>query len=86
MKFSFEIENLRDLVHSAGLTVEDIGQRLGRSESNTRDKLTGRRALYLDEVGAIAAAITEGGRVKVTKAQLLKLLGSGRVQVRGFVD
>jgi len=86
MKFSFEIDNLRDLVQSAGLTVGDIAQRLGRSESNARDKLTGRRALYLDEVGPIAAAITESGRVAVTRARLLKFLGSGRVQVRGYVE
>ena len=86
MRFNLEVDNIRDLIHSAGLTIDEVAQRLGRSESVTRQKLKGERSLFLDEVGAIAAAITDAGRVKVSEGTLLKLLGRGRVRVRGFVD
>lgn len=86
MEFKLNVDNLKDLINSAGLTVTEAARCIGRHESITRQKLRGERTLFLDEVDAMAEAITAAGRIEVTRDQLLELLGRGRVKVRGYVD
>lgn len=84
MKFSVTVENVRDLIHSAGVTVGDVAVRMGRSESMTAQKLIGTRPLFLDEVGAIAGSINAEGRITVTEEQVIRLIGKKNIKVRGF--
>ncbi len=85
MRFTVEIQNVRQLLSAAGVPVGTLAKRLGRSEPMTSLKVKGMRPMFLDEVGAIVGAINDGGRMTVTENQIIKLIGKKNLKVRGFV-
>jgi len=86
MKFSIEISNVRELVHSAGVTIAVLATHMGRSESIVAQKINGTKPLFLDEIPGIVGAVNDAKRIKVTEEEVIKLVGKGVIKVRGFVD
>jgi len=84
MRFTVEVNNIRELIAAAGVPMGALAQQLGRSETMASNKLKGKRSLFLDEVGAIVGAINDHGRMTVTDAQVIKLIGKHNLKVRGF--
>jgi len=83
MKFTIECKTIRELIAAAGVPVGVLAKRLGLSDSMTSQKATGERPFFADEIGAVAAAINEAGRVKVTNKQVIELIGKANIKRRG---
>ena len=84
MKVTVQVDNVRDLVDSAGVTVGALAQRMGRHVSIASLKLKGVKPIFMDEIGAIVGAINAAGRMTVTEEQVIKLIGRKNIKVRGF--
>lgn len=85
MKFQVTVNDVRELVGSAGVTTGLLAQRMGLSDSMVSLKLKGLRPIFADEVGAIVGAINAVARMKVTEDQVIRVIGKNNLKVRGFV-
>ena len=85
MKTTVGIETLRELISASGIGLAAIAERLGLNQSTVSLKINGDRPLFLDEMGPIAAAINAGGRVKVSEAEVINLIGRTNLKQRGYL-
>ena len=85
MKTTVGIETLRELISASGIGLAAIAERLGLNQSTVSLKISGDRPMFIDECGPIAAAINAGGRVKVSEADVIDLVGRANLKQRGYL-
>jgi hypothetical protein len=86
MQFHFltKVRTIRELAEISGVPMIEIANTLGLSITMTHLKLKGARAIFLDECSALAQAMNQGGRLKVTESEIEALIGRENLKVRGF--
>jgi len=84
MNITVKVANVRELMTAAGVPMSVLAKQMKLSESMVALKIKGLRPMFLDEVGAIVAAVNSIGRTTVTLEEIIKLIGKKNLKVRGF--
>jgi hypothetical protein len=81
-----KIQTIRELAEISGVPMKEIAAHLGLSVTMTHLKFKGTRAIFIDECGKIAKAMSHTGRLSISAEDVIKLIGRKNLKIRGYAS